>query len=227
MRTPPAPPSRSLRSRLRRGLWRGRHALAALSLGLAAATALEAVRPPAPPREQVLVLADDVAAGIVLSAADVAVRSLPRGVVPPEALRAPAEATGQPLAVGLPAGTPLLPAMLAGPGLAAGAPPGTVVAAVPLADAASARLAQPGRRVSLVAATADAAGSPGEARVVARGVVVLAVHEDDAGGGVLSGGVPGVTSVYVAAPERVATVLVGAAAWAPLRAVLEGPPGAG
>ena len=170
-----------------------------------------------------LVLADDVAAGTVLGAADLAVRPLPRGVAPPGVLRTPAEATGQPLAVGLPAGTPLVPAMLAGPGLAAAAPPGTVVVAVPLADAASARLAQPGRRVSLVAATSDATGSPGEASVVARGVVVLAVHEDDAGGGVLAAGVPGVTSVYVAAPERVATVLVGAAAWTPLRAVLEGP----
>ncbi|KAE8762533.1 SAF domain-containing protein [Georgenia thermotolerans] len=225
MRTPPVPPSRSLRRRLRRGLWRGRHAIAAVSLGLAAATALEAVRPPDPPREQVLVLADDVAAGTVLAAADVTVRALPRGAAPPQALRAQSDAVGQPLAVGLPAGTALVPAMLAGPGLAAGAPPGTVVVAVPLADAASARLAQPGRRVSLVAATSDATGSPGEASVVARKVTVLAVHEDDAGGGVLAAGAPGVTAVYVAASERVATVLMGAAAWAPLRAVLEGPAG--
>src|SRR4051812_16218902 len=80
----PAPPSRPLGARLRRGLWRGRHALAALSLGLAAATALEAVRPPGPPREQVLVLAADVAAGTVLTAADLTVRPLPRGAVPPQ-----------------------------------------------------------------------------------------------------------------------------------------------
>ncbi|MFD1507123.1 flagellar biosynthesis protein FlgA [Georgenia yuyongxinii] len=218
----PPPPSRSTATRLRRGMWRRRHVLAAVCLGLAAATAVSALRPAPPPHEDVVVLRADVSAGTPLAAADVVIRPVPAGLAPSGALRTLAEAVGQPLAVGLPAGTPLLPGMLAGPGLAAAAPPGTVVIAVPVADAASARLAQPGRHISLVAVTSDTTGTPGEARVIARDLVVLAV-DADVSEGLLGAGTSGMTYVYVAAPERLATVLVGSSAWAPLRAVLEAP----
>lgn len=218
----PPPPSRSAATRLRRGLWRRRHVLAALCFGLAAATAVSVLRPAPPPHEDVVVLSTDKPAGTPLTGSDLTVRPVPAGLAPEGALRTPAEAVGQPLAVGLPAGTPLLPGMLAGPGLAEAAPPGTVVVPVPVADAASARLAQPGRRISLVAVTSDTTGTPGDARVVARDLVVLAVHAED-GDGLLGAGGDGLRSVYVAAPERVATLLVGSSAWAPLRAVLTGP----
>jgi pilus assembly protein CpaB len=218
----PPPPSRSTAARLRRGVWRRRHLLAALCLGLAAATAVGALRPAPPPHEDVVVLSADMPAGTPLATADVAVRPVPAGLAPQGVLRTPADVVGRPLAVGLPAGTPLVPGMLAGPGLAEAAPTGTVVVAVPVADAASARLAQPGRRISLVAVTSDTTGTPGDAHVVARDLVVLAV-DAEVNDGLLGAGTSGVTSVYVAASERVATLLVGSSAWAPLRAVLEAP----
>ncbi|MFH5824746.1 SAF domain-containing protein [Georgenia sp. AZ-5] len=221
MRTRQAvPPSRSTRARLRRAVWRRRHLLAALSLGLAAATAVTAVAPPDPPGRRVLVLATDTPAGTALTERHLAVSELPPGAVPPGALADVADAAGSGLAVGLPAGTPLLPGMLVGPGLAAGAPAGTVVVAVPVADP-SARLVRPGRRVSLVTTSGDVAGSPGGAEVVARSVVVLAVEAGTAGGAILDTNSQPVSHLYVAASERVATVLVGSGAWAPLRAVLE------
>ncbi|MPV38630.1 SAF domain-containing protein [Georgenia subflava] len=218
----PVPPSRSAAARARRWLWRRRHLLAAACIGLAAAVTVGALRPPAPPAERVLTVTDDVPAGTVLATADLTMRSVPAGTHPPGVLRELDDALGQPLAVGLPAGTALVPAMLTGPGLAAGAPAGTVVLPVPVADAATARLAQPGQRIDLVAAGTDLTGVPGEAEVVARDVVVLASWEP-ADGGPLTSGMADVSFLYVAASPGTATVLVGSSAWAPLRAVLNSP----
>ena len=218
----PVPPSRSPAARTRRLLWRRRHLLAALCLACAAAVAVTAVRPPDPPAERVLTLASDLPAGSVLAAEDLRVEALPVGAQPDGVLRDADEAVGRPLAVGLAAGTALQPAMLAGPGLASAAPPGTVVVPVPVADAATARLAEPGQRIDLVAAGGDV-GVEADAEVVARDVVVLATWTPESGGGLLEPGVGSVTYLYVAASDRVATVLVGSSAWAPLRAVLRSP----
>ncbi|GAA3509221.1 SAF domain-containing protein [Georgenia daeguensis] len=218
----PVPPSRSPAARARRLLWRRRHLLAALCLACAAAVAVTALRPPDPPAERVLTLAADLPAGSVLAADDVRVEALPVGSQPAGVLRDADDAVGRPLAVGLAAGTALQPAMLAGPGLASAAPPGTVVVPVPVADAATARLAEPGQRIDLVAAGSDT-GVEVKAEVVARDVVVLATWTPESGGGLLEPGTGSVTYLYVAASDRVATVLVGSSAWAPLRAVLRSP----
>lgn len=219
----PVPPSRSAAARARRFLWRRRHLLAALCLACAAAVAVSALRPPDPPAERVLTLTAELPAGSVLAADDVRLESLPVGAQPAGVLRDADEAVGRPLAVGLAAGTALQPAMLAGPGLASAAPPGTVVVPVPVADAATARLAEPGQRIDLVAAGSDVGVESTDAEVVARDVVVLATWTPETGGGLLEPGVGSVTYLYVAAGERVATVLVGSSAWAPLRAVLRSP----
>ncbi|PFG38907.1 Flp pilus assembly protein CpaB [Georgenia soli] len=219
----PVPPSRSPAARARRFLWRRRHLLAALCLACAAAVTVTALRPPDPPVERVLTLTGDVPAGHVLTADDVRVRDLPAGSRPAGSLRHPDEAVGRPLAVGLAAGTALQSAMLTGPGLASAVPAGTVVVPVPVADAATARLAEPGQRIDLVAAGSDVTGVEAEAEVVARDVVVLAIWTPESGGGLLEPGMGDVTYLYVAAGERVATVLVGSSAWAPLRAVLRSP----
>ncbi|RPF26137.1 SAF domain-containing protein [Georgenia muralis] len=212
-------PSRSAAAVLRRTLWRGRHLLAALCLGLAVSVIVSTLAPPPPAGVPVLSLARAVPAGTVLTDADVTRRTLPASAAP-TALTAPADAVGRTLAVGLPAGTALVESMLVGPGLAGAAPAGTVVVPVPLADAGSAALAEPGRRVTLVAADSDLSGTAGAARVVARDVVVLAVHRPEAGGNLLDPGASGVTVIFVAAREADATALVGAGAWAPLRAVI-------
>ena len=212
-------PSRSVTAVLRRALWRGRHLLTALCLGLAVTVTVSTLAPPPPVGVEVLTLARDVPAGTVLTDGDVAPRVLP-GEAAPAALIDPREAVGRALAVGLPAGTPLVAGMLVGPGLTDGTPDGTVVVPVPLADHGSAALAEPGRLVTLVAADSDLSGTAGSARVVARDVVVLAVHTPEAAGGLLDAGTSGVTVVFVAADEAEATALVGAGAWAPLRAVL-------
>ncbi|WP_447925672.1 SAF domain-containing protein [Georgenia muralis] len=212
-------PSRSTAAVLRRTLWRGRHLLAALCLGLAVSVTVSTLAPPPPAGVPVLTLARDIPAGTVLTEADVVRRTLPAAAAP-AALATPADAVGRTLAVGLPAGTALVDGMLVGPGLAGAAPEGMVVVPVPLADAGSAALAEPGRRVTLVAADSDLSGTAGAARVVARDVVVLAVQQPQAGGNLLDPGASGVTTIFVAAREADATALVGAGAWAPLRAVI-------
>jgi len=217
------PPSRSPAARARRFLWRRRHLLAALCLACAAAVTVTALRPPDPPVEQVLTLVGDLPAGQILAADDVRESSVPAGTQPAGVLRRPDQAVGRPLAVGLATGTVLQPAMLTGYGLASAAPAGTVVVPVPVADAATARLAEPGQRIDLVAAGSDVTGVEAEAQVVARDVVVLATWSPQSGGGLLEPGMADVTYLYVAASERVATVLVGSSAWAPLRAVLRSP----
>lgn len=176
------------------------------------------LRPPPAPTEPVVVLARDVAAGAVLTEADVAVVDVAAELAPERALRDPAELIGGRLAVGLPAGLPLTGHVLAGPGLAAAAPDGHVVVPVRLADGAMAALLRPGDEVDLLTTAADAAGTVGAAQVVVAGAVVVSLH-DGASGGLLATE-QSAPLVLVSLPREAAADVVGAAAWAPLRLVI-------
>lgn len=217
------PPSQRRRAGVRRFLWRYRYALAGLLVAAAVAVALPGLRSADPAGVPALVLTADLPAGSELSASDVDARSLPAGTLPEAALTDAAQVEGHSLALGLPAGTAVLPSMLVGPGLAESAPPGHVVVAVPLSGSASARLAEAGREVDLLAGPEHGSGP---AMVVARSAVVLAHAEDEAtpGGGLLApgSGDSGMRHVYVAVTPDAATVLLGASTWSPLHAVLPG-----
>lgn len=221
-RTAP-PPSQHRRTRLRRFGWRYRFVLAALLVVTAVAVVLPGLRGADPAGVAVLVLTADTPAGNELHARDVEVRQVPAGAVAASALTDASQVEGRSLALGLPAGTALLPSMLVGPGLAESAPPGHVVVAVPLADGASARLAETGREVDLLAGPEHGSGP---AVVAARSAVVLAHAEEGsaAGGGLLSPGTAesSMRHIYVAVPPDAATVLLGASTWSPLYAVLPG-----
>lgn len=214
------PPSQRRPVRVRRVLWRWRHALLAGALLCGGWSVVAELRPTPPPTVEVLVLARDVPAGGELTAADVTTAALPTALVAPGMLRAPPDAVGERLAVGLPAGFPLAAEALVGPGLADGVPPGEVVVPVRLADPAVARTLRPGDRVDLLAATADAAASEGGAHVVAAAALVVA--RDEGGGGGLLGGEEPAPLLFVGVPRAVAPAVVGASAWAPLRVVLPG-----
>ncbi|QDB78270.1 hypothetical protein FE251_01930 [Georgenia wutianyii] len=216
----PVPPSRRRTARLRRLLWRWRHALLVAALATGAWTVVGELRPAPPPTLEVLVLTRDVAAGTALSEGDVRTAALPRDLVSPGMLRAPPQVAGERMAVALPAGFPLAAQVLVGPGLADGVAAGEVVVPVRVADAAAARTLRPGDRVDLLAATADATSSEGAARVVAAGALVLA-RDDGAAGGLL-GGQEDSPLLFVALPRAAAPAVVGASAWAPLRVVLPG-----
>ncbi|HLV04987.1 MAG TPA: SAF domain-containing protein [Actinomycetaceae bacterium] len=215
----PVPPSRRRTARVRRALWRRRHALLAAAVVLATWVVVHELRPPPPPTTAVVVLARAVPAGTELAAADLRAVVLPDRAASPGMLRAPHEAVGERLAVGLPAGFPLAAEVLVGPGLAAGVPDGEVVVPVRLADAAVARALGPGDRVDLLSAAADAAASAGGAEVVAAGALVVARDAGGGGSGLL-GTEETAVLVYVAVPRTTAPALVGASAWAPLRVVL-------
>ena len=201
MPTASVPPSQRRTARVRRLLWRRRHALLAAAVTLGAWVVVHEVRPPPPPT------------------ADVRTVAVPDPVAAPGMLRSTSEAVGERVAVALPVGFPLAAEVLVGPGLAAGAPAGDVVVPVRLADAAVARALRPGDRVDLLSAAADAAASAGGAEVVAAGALVVARDEPGGGGGLLG---PEETAalLYVAVPRASAPGLVGASAWAPLRVVL-------
>lgn len=219
MPTASVPPSQRRTARVRRLLWRRRHALLAAAVTLGAWVVVHEVRPPPPPTADVLVLARAVSAGTELGPADVRTVAVPDAVAAPGMLRSTSEAVGERVAVALPVGFPLAAEVLVGPGLAAGAPAGDVVVPVRLADAAVARTLRPGDRVDLLSAAADAAASAGGAEVVAAGALVVARDEPGGGGGLLG---PEETAalLYVAVPRASAPGLVGASAWAPLRVVL-------
>lgn len=170
---PPLPAVRApLRRRAQHALWRGRLLLVAVCLGLAAGTAVEAVRPAPPATVAVVVPARDVRAGAPLSTADLAVAHLPAGTVPAGTWSDVADADGRTPAVDLPAGQPLTPGLLVGEALRG--PPGTVVAPVRLDDPAVAALLAPGLRVDLVAARPEG----GAGTTVAARALVLPVPAD-------------------------------------------------
>ncbi|MGV8978082.1 MAG: SAF domain-containing protein [Cellulomonas sp.] len=149
-------------------LWRARLPLTALLLGIACAVVVGQLRPPQAPTSQVPVAARALGAGHVLVASDLRLAQMPSGLVPSGAPTVTAPLVGVALAVGVPAGLPIVDGLLVH-GLVAG-PAGTVVATVRLADPTVAALLATGTRIDVLAATED--GSTG--RSLARGALVLA-----------------------------------------------------
>lgn len=161
--------------RWRRWLRRHRRLLAT---GLAATAALLAVRTARPepaPTEPVLVVSHDIAPGALIAAQDVTVAHWPAGLVPPDALRAPADLPDRPVATRIGTGEVLLPARFVSPALVGAYGSGLVATPVRLADSGATALLHTGDLVDVLAAAPSAAGDPVQspARVVASAVRVL------------------------------------------------------
>lgn len=124
--------------------------LAVLALGLLAAPGV------APAGTPVLVAARDLAPGVALGPADVAVRTVPPELVPVGALAEPGVVAGRQVVGGVRAGEALTDVRLLGPvaAVAAAGMPDAAGVPVRLADAGVAALLTPGTRVDLVAAGA-------------------------------------------------------------------------
>lgn len=197
-------------------LWRWRLVVAAIGVGLAAASALQALRPPEPRTRTVVVAARDLPAGTTLTAGDVRVAHVPEALAVGGTATSAADVVGESLAVPVPAGLPVVPGLLASGGLVG--PPGTVVAAVRLADPAMAALLAPGTRIDVLAAAAET-GAQGV--VVARRALVLPVAPgtDDAG---WAAGIAGgdTAPVLLAVSPDEAAALSGSAVSAVLSAVV-------
>lgn len=172
LRTRPLPPT-ARRARIL--LWRRRHPLAALLLGLAATLAVQLLRPPPPPSVDIVVTARPVAAGTQLTREDVALRTIAADLAPPGAARSTRALLGRAAVVGLPAGAPLHAALVSDDGVSAAAPRGTVVVPVRLSDDAVAALLRPGDRVDLLAGTTSGVDPATDPQYLARAALVLPV----------------------------------------------------
>lgn len=204
-----------MRAAWRGVLWRWRFVVAAVGVGIAASSALQVLRPPAPQVRAVVVAARDLPAGTTLAAGDLRVARLPAGLAL-DSTRARADGlVGRATAVPVPAGLPVVPGLLTSEDLVG--PPGTVVAAVRLADPAMAALLTPGTRIDVLAAAAET-GAQGV--VVARRALVLPVAPGDDEGGWAVGGETDIPPVLLAVTPDEAAALSGAAVGALLSAVV-------
>jgi len=120
---------------------------------------------PAPPTVPVVVAATDLAAGAVLTAADLRTARLPADVAPAGAAGDVAALGDQVLAAPVRAGEPVTDVRLVGPGLWSAVPDGLVAAPVRLADLAVATLLRAGDRVDVLAATGVAPDAEGGSAV--------------------------------------------------------------
>ncbi|MEV7973397.1 SAF domain-containing protein [Cellulomonas sp. NPDC089187] len=160
---------------VRRLIWRARRPAAAILSAVAVLMVAQVLRSPGPPRTAVVVAADDLPAGTVLTADDLTTRALTTATLPTGTHTASDGLIGSRTAVPLPAGLPLVDGLLIGPDATVTGPPGTVVVPARFADPAAAALLAAGRRIDVVAV------DPGSApRTVATGALVLAAPETSA-----------------------------------------------
>ncbi|MFD2091809.1 Flp pilus assembly protein CpaB [Blastococcus deserti] len=162
---------------------------AAVLLGLLALVLALRPGPPAtgamaPPTVPATVATTDLAAGAVLTGADLTVARFPAGLVPSGVVADPGTLVGRVLAGAVRAGEPVTDVRLVGPGLTAALPEGQVAAPVRLADLGVAGLVHTGDRVDVLATPPDAA----VAEVVAGSALVLATPRPGAEGGSPAGG---------------------------------------
>lgn len=162
----------------RRPAWQRTRLRRVVSAGLVATAvvvAMSAFLPqPAPAGVPIVVVAQDLMAGHVLTRGDLAVADWPIDLSPQGAVADPVALVGRALGAGMSRGEPVTGARVRGPGLLAGVRTGLVAAHVRLADPAMAAMAAPGDHVDLI----SSAG-----RLVAADVAVLAVDAGSAGSG--------------------------------------------
>lgn len=140
-----------VRRRLRAELWRRRHAVAAVLLGLATTLVVQTLSPAPVPSRTVVVAAAALPAGTTLAAQHLRTTQMPVAVTPDGAPGARDGLEGRTLAVPVTEGTVLGGTLLVDE--TAAGPPGTVVAAVRLAEPTLLALLPPGTRVDLLAAS--------------------------------------------------------------------------
>jgi pilus assembly protein CpaB len=164
-----------LRDLRRAASWHRRLLVAGL-LAASVAFAIEALSPPPPRTESVLVAAKDLAGGARLRADDVRLKNVAPASLPDGALRTRAFATGQTLDAPVRKGEVLTDVRLVGKTFLDSYGVGLVAAPVRIADAASVRLVRAGDVVDVLAAGAGADGSATSvARVVAAATPVLRI----------------------------------------------------
>jgi Flp pilus assembly protein CpaB len=145
-------------------------------LAASVAFAIQAVSPPPPRTESVLVAAADLDAGTRLSPDDVRLQEFAPASLPDGAVRRPALATGRTLDAPVRKGEILTDVRLLGAAFLDSYGDGLVAAPVRIADAASVRLVRVGDVVDVLAAGLGANGSAtSAARLVATSTPVLTV----------------------------------------------------
>jgi Flp pilus assembly protein CpaB len=185
----------------------GRQVLAGLlALGALVLAARPDAAPPAPPRTvAVAVAVHDLAAGAVLTSADLAIARYPPALAPDGATATAPPLVGGVLAAAVRAGEPVTDVRLVGAGLTALLDPGQVAAPVRLADAGVAGLVRTGDRVDVLA---TAPGAPEAAVVAGRALVLAASSAPDDPGGVLVLAVDPATAARLAAATTTSTLTV-------------------
>ena len=191
----------------RRPTWRRTRLRRVVTAGLVATAAwlaMNAFLPQTAPRGvPIVVTAQDLMPGHVLTRGDLAVADWPKDLRPGGAVADPGALVGKALGAGMSRGEAVTAARVRGPGLLAGARTGLVAAHVRVADPAMAAMAAPGDHVDLISSAGQ---------VVATDVVVLAVDAGSADSGGWSAtagsGPPGGVVVAVASDDavRLATV---------------------
>ncbi len=182
-------PSPLARQRVLGALTARRRWIAAVLVGLAVASVVQAVTPSHPRTALVWVAATDLPGGTPLGATDLRPQALPLSAVPAGAIPTSDSLVHRVLGAPLRAGEPVTDIRLLGPDLLAAAAPGDVAAPVHLTDAtAMAGVVHAGDTVDVLAS--DPAGSltnaraspPVTAEVLARDLTVLAPPVPDAEG---------------------------------------------
>ena len=128
-------------------LWRHRHLVVALCLGTAVLVALSVLRPGPERGQQVLVASRAISAGAILTEQDVAISTLPAGVLPQSPLTSTGQAVGSRAAISLEKGTVLTASMTSG-SLAQQLGDDERLVQVPID--VGAELARPGARVDVI-----------------------------------------------------------------------------
>ena len=174
-RRPPGSPTTPGPAGWRPGRWlrRYRRLAVALLLSIAAGLTVQQLTPAPADTVPALSAARDLPAGKALAPDDLAVLSVPRGLIPGGTVADIDSLRGQQLAVALRKGQLLSDSQLLGPGLLAGSSPGSAAVPLRMADPASIQLLSPGQLVNVVLTNGNTFDQPAASQVLAAAVPVL------------------------------------------------------
>lgn len=214
-------------------LRRHRRWLSAAAAGVSVLALGMALRPSEPATSEAVVAARDLFAGSRLELTDLAAAPVPEALLPPGVVTDPGSLVGQVLAAPVAAGEPITTTRVTEPlGVGWSTAPGTTPLPVRFADGGAAELLSAGQHLDVLAATAagvdDLGPAPGQARLIAQDVLVLAVtgsREDESLLSAGSGGERRSPVVVLAATREQALAIAGAEAASRLSFLIAPGPG--
>lgn len=205
--------------RIRATLWRIRHLVLALSLLLALAVVVDAVKGLHPKRIEVLVAAEDLPPGTILTASHMRLASVDAELIPENIVNKEENLVGATLTSTLPKGFPFSEKVLLNEEFLRFSPADTAIVPVTVNTQGMGKLLTPGRKIALYAPPSEHSGK-NEAELLTEEAIIVGIGAENEKESYFTSDSSNKAEIYVAVPQASISLVLGYGSMLPMRVVI-------